>query len=109
MRPSAVASLALLLIGAPLHAATDAPPAAVQKAMQDELARSMSDLRLGDEPRPYYLAYSISDLEQSTVSAGAGSTGGLSLPLSRRSVSICCTSRLGLVADTGTKPDSAPQ
>ena len=42
-------------------------------------------------------------------SDGDGSTGGLSLPLSRRSVSICCTSRLGLVADTGTKPDSAPQ
>jgi predicted Zn-dependent protease len=47
-------------------------PAAVQKAMQDELARSMSDLRLGDEPRPYYLAYAISDLEQSTVSATFG-------------------------------------
>ena len=43
------------------------------------------------------------------LSAGAGSTGGLSFPLSRRSVSICCTSRLGLVAETGTNPDSAPQ
>ena len=28
----------------------------VQKAMQDELARSMAELHLGDEPRPYYLA-----------------------------------------------------
>ncbi len=29
--------------------------AAVQRALQDELARSMSDLHLGDESRPYYL------------------------------------------------------
>ena len=40
---------------------------------------------------------------------GGDKIGGLSLPLSRRSLSICSTSRLGLVADTGTKPDSAPQ
>jgi hypothetical protein len=48
----------------------DAP--AVKKAMQDEIARSMSDLRMGDEPRPYYLAYTLSDLEQATVSATFG-------------------------------------
>ena len=29
--------------------------AVVQRALQDELARSMSDLHLGDESRPYYL------------------------------------------------------
>jgi predicted Zn-dependent protease len=40
--------------------------------MQDELARTMSDLRLGDEPRPYYVAYTISDLDQATVSATFG-------------------------------------
>jgi predicted Zn-dependent protease len=45
---------------------------AVQKAMQDELARSMSDLRLGDEARPYYLAYTIYDLDQATVNATLG-------------------------------------
>jgi predicted Zn-dependent protease len=47
-------------------------PGAVKKAMQDELARSMSTLRLGDEPRPYYLAYTLSDLDQATVSATYG-------------------------------------
>jgi predicted Zn-dependent protease len=44
----------------------------VRKAMQDELARSMADLRLGDEPRPYYLAYTISDLDQASVNATLG-------------------------------------
>jgi TldD protein len=46
--------------------------AAVKRAMQDELGRSMSELRLGDEPRPYYLAYTIHDLDQATVSATLG-------------------------------------
>jgi predicted Zn-dependent protease len=79
MRRRAIASLALLLIGAPLPAATDAPvPAvrvndtAVRNAMQDELARSMTDLHLGDESRPYYLGYTISDLNQATVNATLG-------------------------------------
>jgi TldD protein len=44
----------------------------VRKAMQDEIARSMSDLRLGDEARPYYVAYTVSDLDQATVSATYG-------------------------------------
>jgi predicted Zn-dependent protease len=48
----------------------DAP--AVKKAMQDEIARSMSELHMGDEPRPYYLAYTLSDLDQATVAATFG-------------------------------------
>jgi predicted Zn-dependent protease len=70
-----VVLLASLTAGA---AATDAPKRApedgdvVRKAMQDELARSMADLHLGDEPRPYYLAYTVSDVAQSTASATLG-------------------------------------
>lgn len=44
----------------------------VQKAMQDELARSMTDLHVGDEPRPYYLGYTVSDVEQATATATLG-------------------------------------
>lgn len=47
-------------------------PGAVRRAMQDELGRSMADLRLGDESRPYYLAYTLYDLDQATVSATLG-------------------------------------
>ena len=46
--------------------------AIVQRALQDELARSMSDLHLGDESRPYYLGYTIYDLEQASVNATLG-------------------------------------
>ena len=45
---------------------------AVQKAMQDEIARSMKDLHMGDEPRPYYVAYTVSDVDQATASATLG-------------------------------------
>ena len=48
-------------------------PASVRKAMEDELARSMKELRMGeDEPRPYFIAYTVSDLDQSTTSATLG-------------------------------------
>ena len=48
-------------------------PASVRKAMEDELARSMKDLHMGDdEPRPYFIAYTISDMDQATTSATLG-------------------------------------
>src|SRR4029079_11188203 len=48
-------------------------PDSVRKAMEDELARSMKDLRMGeDEPRPYFIGYTISDLDQATTSATLG-------------------------------------
>jgi TldD protein len=46
--------------------------AVVEKAMRDELGRTMGDLRMGDEPKPYYVAYTVSDLDQSMVSAILG-------------------------------------
>jgi len=52
-----------------------APPAAadvVRQALEDELARSMAELHVGDEPKPYYLAYTVSDVAQSTASATLG-------------------------------------
>ena len=48
-------------------------PASLRKAMEDELARSMKDLHMGDdEPRPYFIAYTISDMDQATTSATLG-------------------------------------
>jgi predicted Zn-dependent protease len=70
--PTAVAAdLATASAGDP-RARARVDPRAVQQAMQDELARSMSDLRLGEEVRPYYLAYTLTDLDQATVSATLG-------------------------------------
>jgi predicted Zn-dependent protease len=74
-----MALLALMASAGPSPAASEAPPPAVRvndgaikSALQDELARSMADLQLGDEPRPYYLAYTVSDLDQATVNATLG-------------------------------------
>ena len=47
--------------------------ASVKQAMEDELARSMKELRMGDdEPHPYYIAYTVSDVDQATTSATLG-------------------------------------
>ena len=50
--------------------------AVVTRALSDELTRSMKDLRLGDSPRPYYLAYAVSDVSQATVTATFGAVTG---------------------------------
>jgi TldD protein len=81
------AALVLLVAGAAGDAGADslAKPSAepamrvnaasVRKAMEDELARSMKDLHMGDdEPRPYFIAYTVSDLNQATTSATLGAT-----------------------------------
>jgi len=60
-----------LCAGAP-RADVRVDDASVRAALKDELARSMSELHLGDEPRPYYVAYSVLDAEQATVSATFG-------------------------------------
>ncbi len=49
---------------------------AVSGALSAELARSMKELRLGDSPRPYYLAYAISDAEQAVATATFGALTG---------------------------------
>jgi len=81
-RPWGVLALALAAAVAParpgraataeLPARLRADDAAVEKALRDELARAMGELHLGDEPKPYYLAYTVSDLDQSMVSAILG-------------------------------------
>ncbi|HXU06506.1 MAG TPA: hypothetical protein VN903_36370, partial [Polyangia bacterium] len=84
--PGAVALLIAGAVGADATADSlakpaDAPgvtalrvnPAGVRQAMEDELARSMKDLHMGDdEPHPYFIGYTISDLDQATTSATLG-------------------------------------
>lgn len=65
---SAVASLVVLL-GAPAPAEDDVP----MRAMRDELARSLSRLRLQGMDRPYFIAYRLDDVDAVAVSATLGS------------------------------------
>lgn len=50
--------------------------AVVARVVGEELARSMKELKLGDAPRPYYLAYAISDVDQAVVTATFGGVTG---------------------------------
>jgi hypothetical protein len=68
--------VALVLAGVVLHAV--ALPAQnqmdpVSRAMRDELARSMTDLRLDTLPKPYFVAYRIDDVETAEATASLGS------------------------------------
>jgi len=66
---AALAVLACLLASAPTPRAQDSP---TLSAMQDELNRSMANLRLQDEPPPYYIAYEVDDVLSARTSAQLG-------------------------------------
>ncbi|MGB7219505.1 MAG: metallopeptidase TldD-related protein [Vicinamibacterales bacterium] len=74
-RPIATAALAtvltLVLSPAPGPQAQDSP---IFRAMQDEMKRSMAELRLPGEPPPYYIAYEISE---TTTMRAVARLGGL--------------------------------
>ncbi len=61
-------SLILLVFAAPAQAQD-----VVVKAMQDELARSATQLRLEDMERPYFIGYRVDDVNEVSVAATLGS------------------------------------
>lgn len=71
----ALATFTRATMGAPPGAApatmgTD--DAAVRKAMDDEMARSLAALHAGASAPPYYLRYTVTDTDRATVSARLG-------------------------------------
>jgi len=65
----------LVLAAAAGTLAASEPPAedaTVLRAMQDELGRTMKDLRLPDAEAPYYAAYWVVDLDERSVEATLG-------------------------------------
>jgi predicted Zn-dependent protease len=66
---AAAVCLTLVLAPAPPLSAQESPTLA---AMQDELKRSIADLRLKDEPSPYYIAYEIEDVSETSMQARLG-------------------------------------
>jgi TldD protein len=105
MNKLATATVVLaLLIGAPLYAkralaAVPDPLASeevrrdpVLRAMAEELARSRDELKLEKMQRPYYLEYSISEMEQYTAEA---EFGGLRIDQRSRTRLVRVVVRLG--------------
>ena len=71
MRSLGIASiLVLLCVG--VSGARDASDDLIVEAMQDEMDRSMAALRLPDQPAPYYIAYTIHDTTQTSLTAALG-------------------------------------
>jgi len=64
------AACVALVASAPLTPAAQESP--ILAAMTDELARSMKELRLKDQPAPYYIEYEVWDRAQTRVTARLG-------------------------------------
>jgi len=73
MRVNAYLFTALILAPGFLAGQTRAEDDIVFRAMQDELDRSMTELKLDDAKPPYFLSYAVRDNEKTTVQARYGS------------------------------------
>ena len=69
-RTLAVAAVLVLIL--PLAQPPQAQDSPIFTAMQDEMARSMRDLRLADQPSPYYIEYEVRDRVATRVTARLG-------------------------------------
>ena len=65
-----IAGLLVVSSWLPAPQAQDSP---ILAAMRDELKRSMAELRLKDEPAPYYIDYEVTDVSTLRVAARLGS------------------------------------
>jgi predicted Zn-dependent protease len=68
----AATAMVLMMIGVSTPAQQSSP--ATMAALQDELSRSMGELRMAGEPAPYYIAYEVLDR---TISDYSGRLGAL--------------------------------
>ena len=70
MKCMRICSLFLSLCIAWLPAASQ--PSVVMQAMQDELARSMNELRLGELEKPYFVSYTVQEVTEIRARASLG-------------------------------------
>ena len=69
-RTLAVAAVLVLVL--PFAQPPQAQDSSIFTAMQDEMVRSMRDLRLADQPSPYYIEYEVQDRAATRVTARLG-------------------------------------
>ncbi|HEX4346994.1 MAG TPA: metallopeptidase TldD-related protein [Vicinamibacterales bacterium] len=68
------ATAAALVVVTLASAAPRADDSPVLVAMQDEMKRSMAELKLKDQPEPYYISYGMDDTREWTYHARLGAT-----------------------------------
>jgi hypothetical protein len=71
-----LASIALVAVSALAQAQSQQRESVVARAMSDELARTMAELRLEKADRPYFVAYTITEQDGSGAAASFGSLLG---------------------------------
>ena len=63
----------IAIVVALLAAASPAQEDVVMKAMRDEMARTMKDLKLPNSPKPYFIAYRVDMVDLHPIAASLGS------------------------------------
>jgi hypothetical protein len=71
-RSAVFLAAAFLLLVQPFADRSTAQDATLFSAMKDEMARSMAELRLPDQPAPYYIEYEVEDRASTRVTARLG-------------------------------------
>lgn len=84
-----VTGIALVLPAPPSPRAADSP---IVAAMQDEMTRSMAELQLKGEPRPYYIEYEI---DETSVMRATARLGGVLEDLTSRGRQLRVEVRVG--------------
>ncbi|MGH9531823.1 MAG: metallopeptidase TldD-related protein [Terriglobales bacterium] len=87
-RHVAVLGMGALLLASPARAQQDV----VAKAMRDEMARSVAQLKWQEMPKPYFLAYRVDEFEEVVASA---SLGALTSSQARRARQFSLELRVG--------------
>lgn len=72
LRATAILVSALLSVGANALAQTPASTDVLTRAMSDELARSMAQLRLDTLQKPYFIAYRVDEFDRIAATASLG-------------------------------------
>ena len=107
--PSLVGALVGSLLVTPTTAAEPRNDVVVRKAMTDELTRTMKDLAIAGEAKPYFVAYTLHDSDDYMAS---GALGAVTLESTQPSRAISVSLRVGSPeldnSNAGTTGEGAP-
>ena len=108
------ASLLALVLGASVATAQGTPPvrndSVLMRAMRDELTRSIDQLRLDTLPKPYFIAYRVTEGDSHGASARLGrSTPPARAPGVDSSRWSCASATTRSITPTTSAPDSSRQ
>ena len=72
MKQTAILAAVILVTGLVCQAGAESQDDVLLSALEDEMERSLEKLQLENEPKPYFVAYSVTEVSSSTATATLG-------------------------------------